>query len=80
VVERERSVMIDAPPLAPAPPTLPAHLVAEAAGTFLLVFALVGAATSTAVFPDGRNTLGMGRIGRTSRADDATAELDAPRA
>lgn len=63
MVERERSVMIDAPPLAPAPPALPARLVAEAAGTFLLVFALVGAATSTAVFPDERNTLGTGLLG-----------------
>ncbi|SFF43019.1 aquaporin Z [Curtobacterium sp. YR515] len=63
MVERERWVMTDAPPVTPVPAALPARLVAEAAGTFLLVFALVGAATSTAVFPDEHNTLGIGLLG-----------------
>lgn len=53
--------MTDATPV--APPTLRTRLAAETAGTFLLVFALIGAATSTAVFPDEQNTLGIGLLG-----------------
>lgn len=44
-------------------PSLAARAGAEAAGTFLLVFALIGAATSTAVFPDQQNALGIGLLG-----------------
>lgn len=47
----------------PSAPRLPARLAAEAGGTFLLVFALVGAANYTAVFPDEHNTLGVGLLG-----------------
>lgn len=45
--------------------SLAARLGAEAAGTFLLVFALVGAATFTAVFPfnDHDGLLGVGLLG-----------------
>lgn len=39
------------------------RLAAEAAGTFLLVLALIGAANYTAVFPDEHNTLGVGLLG-----------------
>jgi aquaporin Z len=42
---------------------LPERLAAEAAGTFLLVFALIGSASYTAVFPDEHNTLGGGLLG-----------------
>lgn len=44
-------------------PRLPVRLAAEAAGTFLLVFALVGAANYTAVFPDEHNAVGIGLLG-----------------
>ncbi|KQO61462.1 aquaporin [Curtobacterium sp. Leaf261] len=45
--------------------SLTARLGAEATGTFLLVFALIGAATFTAVFPSGDDTglLGTGFLG-----------------
>ncbi|WP_254787359.1 aquaporin [Curtobacterium sp. UNCCL20] len=47
----------------PAVPGITACIAAEAAGTFLLVFALVGAASYTAVFPDEHGTLGIGLLG-----------------
>ncbi len=53
-----------APP-SPSLPTLRGRLTAEAAGTFLLVFAVVGTATFTAAFPgdDAGNPLGVGLLG-----------------
>ncbi|WP_382309526.1 aquaporin Z [Herbiconiux sp. UC225_62] len=52
-------------PAAPEPtePSLAAKLIAEVAGTFLLVFALVGAATFSAVFGGDSNPLGIGFLG-----------------
>jgi aquaporin Z len=49
----------------PASPSTAAKLVAEVAGTFLLVFGLVGTATFSAVFPgaDSSNPLGVGFLG-----------------
>lgn len=47
----------------PPSPRLPVRLAAEAAGTFLLVLGLIGAANYTAVFPDEHNTLGVGLLG-----------------
>lgn len=47
----------------PATPPLTRRLAAEAAGTLLLVFALVGAASYTAVFPDAGNAIGVGLLG-----------------
>lgn len=53
----------DAP--APAEPSLAAKIIAETAGTFLLVFGLVGTATFSAFFgpSDGTNPLGVGFLG-----------------
>ncbi len=52
-----------APPLAPAPHTS-AKILAEAAGTFLLVFALTGTATFSAFFGiEPSNPLGVGFLG-----------------
>ncbi|WP_188679060.1 aquaporin Z [Subtercola lobariae] len=49
----------------PAEPSTLARLIAEAVGTFLLVFGLVGTATFSAVFPgnDSGNPLGVGFLG-----------------
>jgi aquaporin Z len=49
----------------PAEPSVVATLVAEVAGTFLLVFSVVGAGTFSAVFPGGAdgNPLGIGFLG-----------------
>lgn len=55
--------MTDATLATRATPSLLARLAAEAAGTFLLVFALVGAASYTALFPDEHNALGTGLLG-----------------
>jgi aquaporin Z len=44
-------------------PTLPARLFAEAAGTFMLVFGVVGAALLAATFGDGREGLNVGFLG-----------------
>ncbi|MFJ4221359.1 aquaporin [Curtobacterium luteum] len=59
--------MTEAPPATSAAPSttpsLPLRLAAETGGTFLLVFALVGAASCTAVFPDEQNTVGVGLLG-----------------
>lgn len=54
-----------AAPAVSATPSTTARLIAEIAGTFLLVFGVVGTATFSAVFPGGAdaNPLGVGFLG-----------------
>jgi aquaporin Z len=52
-----------APPEATASPSMGARLAAEAFGTFLLVFAVIGTATFAAGFENGKNGLNVGFLG-----------------